>query len=59
MTSVRDAAGSRCQWHARPRPPTGERGTDALEYAETPRGIITELRKALDAIPADEPRNYL
>jgi hypothetical protein len=27
--------------------------------AETPRGIITELREALDAIPADEPRNYL
>jgi hypothetical protein len=27
--------------------------------AEAPRGIITELRTALDAIPADEPRNYL
>jgi hypothetical protein len=27
--------------------------------AEPPRGIITELRAALDAIPADEPRNYL
>jgi hypothetical protein len=27
--------------------------------AEAPRGIITELRAALDAIPADEPRNYL
>ena len=27
--------------------------------AEAPRGIITELREALDAIPADEPRNYL
>jgi hypothetical protein len=27
--------------------------------AETPRGPITELRAALDAIPADEPRNYL
>ena len=26
---------------------------------EAPRGIITELRQALDAIPADEPRNYL
>ena len=26
---------------------------------EAPRGIITELRTALDAIPADEPRNYL
>jgi hypothetical protein len=26
--------------------------------AEAPRGIITELREALDAIPADEPRNY-
>ena len=26
---------------------------------EAPRGIITELRAALDAIPADEPRNYL
>ena len=26
---------------------------------EVPRGIITELRAALDAIPADEPRNYL
>jgi hypothetical protein len=27
--------------------------------AEAPRGVITELRAALDAIPADEPRNYL
>ncbi len=27
--------------------------------ADAPRGIITELRAALDAIPADEPRNYL
>jgi hypothetical protein len=27
--------------------------------AEVPRGPITELRAALDAIPADEPRNYL
>ena len=27
--------------------------------AEAPRGLITELREALDAIPADEPRNYL
>jgi hypothetical protein len=27
--------------------------------AEARRGIITELRAALDAIPADEPRNYL
>jgi hypothetical protein len=27
--------------------------------AEAPRGIITELRAALDTIPADEPRNYL
>jgi hypothetical protein len=27
--------------------------------AEAPRGIITELRAALDAIPADEPSNYL
>jgi alkanesulfonate monooxygenase SsuD/methylene tetrahydromethanopterin reductase-like flavin-dependent oxidoreductase (luciferase family) len=27
--------------------------------AEGPRGLITELRAALDAIPADEPRNYL
>ena len=26
---------------------------------EVPRGIITELREALDAVPADEPRNYL
>jgi hypothetical protein len=26
---------------------------------EVPRGPITELRAALDAIPADEPRNYL
>jgi hypothetical protein len=26
---------------------------------EAPRGIITELRAALDAVPADEPRNYL
>jgi hypothetical protein len=26
---------------------------------ETPRGLITELRAALDAVPADEPRNYL
>lgn len=27
--------------------------------ADTPRGIITDLRAALDAVPADEPRNYL
>ena len=27
--------------------------------AAAPRGLITELRAALDAIPADEPRNYL
>jgi hypothetical protein len=27
--------------------------------AEAPRGIMTERRAALDAIPADEPRNYL
>jgi hypothetical protein len=27
--------------------------------AEAPRGPIAELRAALDAIPADEPRNYL
>jgi hypothetical protein len=27
--------------------------------AEEPRGLITELRTALDAIPADDPRNYL
>ena len=27
--------------------------------AGAPRGPITELRAALDAIPADEPRNYL
>jgi hypothetical protein len=27
--------------------------------AEAPRGLITELRTALEAIPADEPRNYL
>ena len=27
--------------------------------ADAPRGIITEMRAALDAIPADEPRNYL
>jgi hypothetical protein len=26
--------------------------------AEAPRGILTELREALDAVPADEPRNY-
>jgi hypothetical protein len=26
---------------------------------QMPRGLITELRAALDAIPADEPRNYL
>jgi hypothetical protein len=26
---------------------------------EAPRGLITELRAALDAVPADEPRNYL
>ena len=26
---------------------------------EAPRGIISELREALDAVPADEPRNYL
>jgi hypothetical protein len=27
--------------------------------ADVRRGIITELRAALDAIPADDPRNYL
>jgi hypothetical protein len=27
--------------------------------ADAPRGLITELRAALEAIPADEPRNYL
>jgi hypothetical protein len=27
--------------------------------AKAPRGIITELREALDAMPVDEPRNYL
>ena len=27
--------------------------------AEAPDGIISELREALDAVPADEPRNYL
>ena len=27
--------------------------------ADAPRGAITELRAALDAVPADEPRNYL
>jgi hypothetical protein len=27
--------------------------------AEAPRGLITELRAALEAIPADDPRNYL
>ena len=26
---------------------------------EAPDGIMTELREALDAVPADEPRNYL
>ena len=26
---------------------------------EAPRGIITEFHEKLDAIPADEPRNYL
>jgi hypothetical protein len=26
---------------------------------EAPYGIMSELREALDAIPADEPRNYL
>jgi hypothetical protein len=26
---------------------------------EAPDGIISELREALDAVPADEPRNYL
>jgi hypothetical protein len=31
----------------------------SLNPAETPRGLITELRAALEAIPADEPRNYL
>jgi hypothetical protein len=27
--------------------------------AEAPRGIMTELREALDAMPADEPRHDL
>ena len=27
--------------------------------ADAPHGMITELHEALDAIPADEPRNYL
>ena len=26
---------------------------------EASDGIMTELREALDAVPADEPRNYL
>jgi hypothetical protein len=30
-----------------------------LNPTDAPRGLITELRAALDAIPADEPRNYL
>jgi hypothetical protein len=30
-----------------------------LNPAGEPRGLITELRTALDAIPADDPRNYL
>jgi hypothetical protein len=30
-----------------------------LNDTEAPHGIISELREALDAIPADEPRNYL
>jgi hypothetical protein len=45
------------------RPPEGpHQGKEARmrsNDAEAPRGIITELREALDAIPADEPRNYL
>jgi hypothetical protein len=27
--------------------------------ADEPHGLTTELRTALEAIPADEPRNYL
>jgi hypothetical protein len=36
-----------------------EGGMMRSHYAEASRGIITELRAALDAVPADEPRNYL
>jgi hypothetical protein len=30
-----------------------------LHPADAPHGRMTELRAALDAIPADEPRTYL
>jgi hypothetical protein len=41
------------------RPNWGEEEMMSPNPANTPRGLITELRAALDAIPADDPRNYL
>jgi reverse transcriptase-like protein len=41
------------------KPIRGEEKRMSPHPAEAPRGSMTELRAALDAIPADEPRNYL
>jgi hypothetical protein len=53
MTSVRGAAGSGWRRPA-PRPRQGKEARMRSNDAEAPRGIMTELREALDAIPADE-----
>jgi hypothetical protein len=37
----------------------GQGGMMRSHDTEAPYGIMSELREALDAIPADEPRNYL
>ena len=44
---------------ARPRPRQGKGVRMCSNDAEAPCGIMTELREALDAIPADEPRHDL
>jgi hypothetical protein len=40
-------------------PHEGEDVMMSSNPADTPRGAIIELRTALDAVPANEPRNYL
>ena len=51
MTSGRDAA---AQDDGRPaRGPGGKEARRRSNEAEAPRGVMTELREALDAVPAD------
>jgi hypothetical protein len=59
MTSVRDAAGSGWRRPARPRSRRGKEARMHSNEAEAPRGIMTERRAVLDALPADEPRHDL